>query len=311
MPARKPAPDDTPPPITLTPRDAAICRDAHEHRLLDAESVAWLHFPPAGGVAHEERTRVSSAVQRRLGLLVDHDYLQRVVRPVLPGTGQAPYAYALGREGAALLTRRYGLDPATIAVPTRATGIIHIDHTLGCARVWAALAAACARTTDVRLADWRGGTALRAAVSGARVQIRRGGGAARTVPVIPDGTGVLRHLRGNRPAAVARLFDELDRGTEPHARVADKYAGYGAYLRSAEYAATYGEAVALILWVTESRQRLAHTLRTIAAVARDEPGLRGRVLGAVLEDLRPGTALGPIWTVADTGERRPLIRREH
>jgi hypothetical protein len=310
MPARKPADDDTPPPITLTPRDAAICRDAHEHRLVDAQTIAWVHFPPAGGAAHADRPRPSSSVQRRLGQLVGHDFLQRVVRPVLPGTGQAPHAYALGREGATLLTRVYGLDPATLAVPTRATGIVHIDHTLGCVRVWAALAAACARTADVRLADWRGGTALRAASSGARVRIRRDGGAARTVPVIPDGTGVLRHLRADRPAAAARLFDELDRGTETNARVGDKFAAYAAYLRSAEYAATYGEAFALLLWVTESRPRLEHTLRTIAAVARDEPGLRGRVLGAVLDDLTPGTALGPIWTVADTGERRPLIRRE-
>ncbi len=308
MPAHRPADDTPPPPITLTPRDAAICLDAHEHRLLDAEIVAWRHFPPAGGVAHEDRPRVSSAVQRRLALLADHDFLQRVVRPVLPGTGQAPYAYALGREGATLLTRRYGLDPATIAVPARATGVLHIDHTLGCARAWAALAAACARTADVRVEHWVGGTALRAASSSARVQIRRSGGAAQTLPVIPDGTGVLHHDGGERTAS-ARIFLELDRGTETNARVTAKFAAYAAYLRSLGYASTYGEPMALILWVTESRQRLTNTLRTIAAVARDEPGLRGRVLGAVLDDLGPGTALGPIWIVADTGERRPLLRR--
>lgn len=307
MPARKPDEGATP-PIALTPRDVAICLDAHEHRLLDAEIVAWRHFPPAGGVAHEDRPHVSSAVQRRLALLVDHDFLQRVVRPVLPGTGQAPYTYALGREGATLLTRRYGLDPATLAVPTRATGIQHIDHTLGCARAWAALAAACARTADVRVEHWVGGTALRASSSGARVQIRRDGGAAQTLPVIPDGTGVLVHDDGAR-RFVARLFLELDRGTETNARVNAKFAAYAAYLRSLGYASTYGEPMTLILWVTEGRQRLAHTLRTIAAVARDEPGLRGRVLGAVLDDLGSGTALGPIWTVADTGERRPLLRR--
>jgi len=307
MPAHTP-PDDTPPPLTLTPRDVAICLDAHEHRLLDAQIVAWRHFPPAGGVAHEDRARVSSAVQRRLALLADHDFLQRVVRPVLPGTGQAPHAYALGREGAVLLTRRIGIDPATLTVPARTTGILHIDHTLGCARAWAALAAACARTADVRVEHWVGGTALRASSSHARVQIRRGGGAARALTLIPDGTGVLAHDGGARQF-VARLFLELDRGTETNARVAEKFAAHAAYLRSPEYASTYGEPMALILWVTESRQRLTNTLRTIAAVARDEPGLRGRVLGAVLDDLGPGTALGPIWTVADTGERRPLLRR--
>ncbi len=298
----KPTP---PPPIGPTERDAAICLDTNAHRLVDSTVVAWRHFPPAGGVTHEARPKISSAVARRLTLLADNEYLQRQFKPVLPGTGQAPLAYALGPQGAILLTRRFGIDPAAIAVPARdARSALFIEHTLGCTRAWAALAAGCALTPDVRLEDWIGESALR----GGRAPVRDGrAGAVRARGPIPDGTGRLVHENGGR-IATARVFLELDRGTETNARVAAKFAAYAAYIGSASYHATYGESVAIVLWVTEGRQRLANTLRTIATATRDQPTLRNRVLGATLGDLTPGAALGPIWTVADTGERRPLLR---
>ncbi len=300
----------TPPRLVLTARDAAICLAAHEHRLLDARILGWLFFPSAAGGAVDERAGPSSAVHRRASLLADHGYLRRVYRPVLPGAGQAPLAYALGARGVALVAGRYGLDPAALAIPKRdATSPLFVDHTLGTTRAYAALAAGCARTPDVRLEDWVGEGTLRRASTRSAVQ-GRSEGHQRDVPPIPDGTGRLVHDDGTGRLFTARIFCELDRGTETNARVAAKFSADAAYMRSARYAATYGESIALILWVVTGPKRLANTLRTIAAVARDEPTLRSRVLGAVLADLTPGATLGPVWTVADTGERRPLLRRE-
>jgi hypothetical protein len=107
----------------------------------------------------------------------------------------------------------------------------------------------------------------------------------------------------------ARCFLELDMGTATNAVIADKVRAYAAYLRTAHYAETYGEASCLLLWVTAGTRRAENALRTLAGAARDEPALRGRVLVAPLEELSPGTILGPLWRVAGSGELRPLVRQ--
>ena len=107
----------------------------------------------------------------------------------------------------------------------------------------------------------------------------------------------------------ARCFLELDMGTATNAVLADKVRAYAAYLRTAHYAEAYGEASCLLLWVAAGTRRLENALRTLGGAVRDEPALRGRVLAAALEALTPGTALGPVWRVADSGERRALVRQ--
>src|SRR5439155_18917908 len=81
------------------------------------------------------------------------------------------------------------------------------------------------------------------------------------------------------------------------------------HLRTAHYAEAYGEGSCLLLWVAAGTRRLENALRTLGGAVRDEPALRGRVLAAALEALTPGTILGPVWRVADSGERRALVRQ--
>lgn len=297
---------DERPHVVLSGRDIAILRDVAEQRLLTAELIAWRHFPGRAGTPVEERATVSWAVQRRLQLLWQAGYLQRVFRPVRLGEGQAAIVYALDEPGATVLAQHSDADRDRFSVRRGQHTVesLFIEHTLGVARCWAALATACERTANLRLVDWRGESALKRLGLAERVRVRRSE-SEREVPVLPDGTGCLV-LDGTHRA---RCFLELDMGTATNAVIADKVRAYAAYLRTAHYAETYGEASCLLLWVTAGTRRAENALRTLAGAARDEPALRGRVLVAALDELTPGTILGPLWRVAGNGERRALVRQ--
>lgn len=296
---------DEAPRIVLAERDLAILRDVAEQRLLTAELVAWRHFPGAGATPVEARATVSWAVQRRLRLLWQAGYLQRVFRPVRLGEGQAAIVYTLDDLGAVALARHDGVDRDRFPVSRRHQTVeaLFIEHTLNVARVWAALATACERTSNLRLVDWRGERALKRAGLAERVRVRRAQ-AEKEVLMMPDGTCCL--VLDNRHRA--RYFLELDLGTAPNAALAEKIRGYAAYLRTAHYAETYGEANCFVLWVAAGTRRLANALRILGAVVREEPGLRGRVLAAELDTIHPGSVLGPVWSVVAAEERRALVR---
>ena len=307
-PARRPRhrrPDERP-RVVLSGRDIAILRDVAEQRLLTADLIAWRHFPGRAGTPVEARATVSWAVQRRLQLLWQAGYLRRVFRPVRLGEGQAAIVYALDEPGATVLAQHSDVDRDRFAVRRGQYTVesLFIEHTLGVARCWAALATACERTANLRLVDWRGESALKRLGLAERVRVRRAE-SEREVPVLPDGTGCLVLDGAHR----ARCFLELDMGTATNAVIADKVRAYAAYLRTAHYAEMYGEASCLLLGVAAGTRRAENALRTLAGAARDEPALRGRVLVAALEELTPGTILGPLWRVAGSGERRPLVRQ--
>ena len=297
---------DERPRLVLTDRDLAILADVAEQRLLTADLIAWRHFPSHTATPVEARETVSWAVQRRLQLLWQAGYLQRIFRPVRLGEGQAAIVYALDELGATALAQHSDADRDRFAVRRgqHAVEALFIEHTLGVARCWAALATACERTENLRLVDWRGESALKREGLAERVRVRRAE-AEREVLVMPDGTGCLVFEGVHR----ARCFLELDMGTATNAVLADRVRAYAAYLRTAHYAETYGEASCLVPWVTAGTRRLQNALRTLGDAVRNEPALRGRVLVAALTALTPGTILEPIWHAADSGERRALVRQ--
>src|SRR5436190_6760874 len=102
-------PDDRP-HVVLSARDLAILRDVAEQRLLTAELLAWRHFPSQTTTPVEERETVSWAAQRRLKVLWQAGYLQRVFRPVRLGEGQAAIVYALDEPGAIVLAQHSDED---------------------------------------------------------------------------------------------------------------------------------------------------------------------------------------------------------
>jgi hypothetical protein len=303
---------DEPPRLVLSARDLAILRDVGEQRLLTAELIAWRHFPGRGDTPVEDRDAVSWAVQRRLKLLWQAGYLQRVFRPVRTGEGQAAIAYALDEAGATVLARHSDADREKLGVRRgrRPLETLFLDHTLAVARCWAALATACERTANLRLVDWRGESALKREGLAERVRVRAAE-SEREILVMPDGTCCLVLDDAHR----ARYFLEVDMGTASNTVVAEKMRAYAAYVLTAHYAEHYGEGRCFVLWVAAGPRRLQNALRTIGRVAAEEPALRERILGATLDDMTPGRVLDPIWQVAGSEERRALvrhgIRREH
>lgn len=293
------------PRIVLSGRDLAILEDVAEQRLLTAELVAWRHFPGRDGRPVEERPTPSWAAQRRLKLLWQAGYLQRVFRPVRLGEGQAAIAYALDELGATILAQHRDVDRDKFAMRRgqRMVEALFVEHTLAVARCWAALATACERTRNLRMVAWRGESALKREGLAERVRVQRAQ-SEREVAVIPDGTCCLV-LNGTHRA---RYFLELDMGTAANAVLADKVKAYAAYMRTAHYAETYGEGNCFVLWVAAGARRLQNALRTIGGVVREEPALRGRVLGLELGLVSPGTVLEPVWNVAGSDDRRALVR---
>ncbi len=296
---------DERPHVVLSDRDLAILHDVAQQRLLTAELVAWRHFPGRSGTPVEARETISWAVQRRLKLLWQAGYLQRVFRPVRLGEGQAAIAYALDELGAVILAQHNDVDrdKLTVRRGQHTVETLFVEHTLAVARCWAAFATACERTANLRMVDWMGESTLKREGLAERVRVQRSQ-SERDVAVIPDGTWCLVFNGAHR----ARYFLELDMGTASNAVLADKIRSYAAYLRTAHYAQTYGETSCFVLWVAAGTRRLQNALRTIGDAARGEPALRGRVLGAELGMMNPSMVLDPIWCAADSGEKRALVR---
>ena len=101
-------------------------------------------------------------------------------------------------------------------------------------------------------------------------------------------------------------FIELDRGTEPPQRLADKLAGYVRLNRDlSSWRDLYGAFPPLIVvFADRSRASLKRRLRTAVALCRSDPRLRS-ALGEVpmmftlLEDLRAVGPFGPAFTIPE------------
>jgi len=127
--------------MILTPRDLAILRAAHRHRLLRSTHLVAL----SGGSRQ--------ATLRRLQLLFHHGYLDRPSMQLdWYARGSEPLVYALGNRGAELLetegvVRRGGIRWDT---KNRNLSRVFLHHTLAIAEVIVAFEAACRGREGVR-----------------------------------------------------------------------------------------------------------------------------------------------------------------
>ncbi len=203
----------------LTSRDLDILVSIYRFRFLTRQLIEWVFFSSAEA-DFEGR---SSASGRRLQALHEAGYVERLVLPMLPGTGRAPLVYALSSRGADAVAGHLGVDRKDVDwLPrhNRATAFF-LEHTLGIARLWAALTAAL-RGTDVTIDEWIGEGELR------KRDIRvYDYDANRHLPLRPDGYLVLLYPDNT----VRCLFVEIDMGTETNDRVARKMRAYDSYRR--------------------------------------------------------------------------------
>lgn len=232
----------------LTSRDLDILVAIYRFRFLTRQLIEWVFFSEGGA----DLDRRSSASGRRLQALHDAGYVERLVLPMLPGTGRAPLVYALSSRGADAVAGHLGVDREDVDwLPrhNRATAFF-LEHTLAIARLWAALTAAL-RGTGVAIDEWIGEGALRK-----RDMRVYDYDANRRLPLRPDGYFELLY-----PTDTVRcLFVEIDMGTETNARVATKMRAYDSYRRRGfEEAFEYDRFAVLV--VTNGRKRMENLMR--------------------------------------------------
>ncbi len=208
----------------LTERDRRVALDCYDHRLLTTEQLRRLHFATL---------RVA---QRRLGELHELHVLDRFRPAWQRGEGSTPYHWLLDRAGAQIVAELLDLPVAQLAWRRdQALAIASSskrEHQLAVNEFFTRLAED-TRIAGGRLAEWWGERRTAAAFGG-RLQ--------------PDGYG---HLHVNNDSI--RFLLELDRGTETHARLAEKAARYLRELPGSEL----GELQPLVLLLTPSRERTA------------------------------------------------------
>ena len=292
----------TPPAVCLTERDMDILDDLARVRLLTAELVEQLHFPPQDG----PRARgFSSSCRTRLRLLWQAGYVVRH----WPDRFQGPPVYALDRRGKQALVAHRGRAAGDLASLGREPSPLFLGHALVIARVYAAVVPALTTMPDIHLADFWGEHRFKG--RGRYDRLRDPADSRKRIPVVPDAL-----LQFARPDGRRRLvFLEVDQGTMTLARIATKIRGYEAY-RIGTGPATFEQrfgcppvfSLALVAPTPARRQSLQQTVRRELQhqgwLARAE-----RYLFHCLPDLDPATAL--TWedtrgqAVSLLGERGP------
>lgn len=182
----------------LTERDRNIAKDCFEFRVLTTSQITRLHFTGA---------RTASA---RLDVLYHLRVLDRF-RPSMPmGYGTAPYHWILDEGGALIVADYLGRDRAELGWQHSVAASIatsqKLEHHVEVNEFFTRLAME-ANAAGGALSEWYGERTCHHAFSG---------------KVVPDGWGVLS-LPGRRPL---HFLVELDRGTEPSARLQKKAEDY-------------------------------------------------------------------------------------
>ncbi|HWX97589.1 MAG TPA: replication-relaxation family protein [Solirubrobacteraceae bacterium] len=250
----------------LTERDRQIARDCYEHRVFTTRQLERLHFsdPRAG--------------RRRLLTLYRLRVLDRF-RPRLPlGDGSAPYHWVLDEAGAQIVAAQQGIDrqqlryshTAALSVADSAKLAHHIEVN----DLFTRLARDAAQAGGA-LAEWYGERTMHSILHA----------------ITPDGYGVLRLP----DASPIHLLLELDRATEPAARLREKARRYARSIPRS----TLRQANPLILLAVPS---VARARTATAAVANTGAPIAVTVWSAA----STGSVFAIVTEAAGTTSRVPL-----
>ena len=217
----------------LSDRDRAICWALYEHRVLTSVQLYELFFPSA------HRTR------KRLLLLHRLRVVERF-QPYREGGGAHPFHYLLDELGARVVASERGLEPSeldwTRARALKLAGSPQLRHLVEANGFFTRLALALRRHPTLTLREWWG--QLHCA--------RLWGDLVRA-----DGYAQLADA-----GAALELWLEWDRGTETHARLAEKLERYA----DLEAALERRVAVAIVTPTAGREREVLHALRERAPV---------------------------------------------
>jgi len=260
--------------VQLTQRDQEILLALHKYRFLTTDHLQSL-------TGSQSRW----ALNARLRLLYDHKYIDRpkAQYAIFAYADKRPIVYALGNEGASILSIRYGLKmPRNVywTEKNRRVREKHIEHTLGISEFMVSIEIMCRETNGVEFIDPEAIIARSpAATRRARYPLRwktqvRHNGKHIDVAVVPDFVFGIRLMDDNRQTREKYFFVEVDRGTMPITRADITQTSFKRKVLS--YADTFESGLAKtrfgingfqVLTVTTSNERI----KAIQAVINDLP----------------------------------------
>jgi Replication-relaxation len=284
-----------PPAMVLMERDREILRRVYAYRLMTRGQIERLLFLPENGQDHLTKT---SKARKRLKLLYQHGYLERMPVPTASGSWAWRPVYRLARKGAELIASERGTTASELPYwgrgddkdhrSTRVSSLF-LEHTLAINDVRIAFTQA-ARAQGYRVEKWLDETHLKSEVMRDYVAVTNEQGKSSRVPVIPDAYFIL-HLGDRR----AHFFLELDRATMTNGRWKTRVKAYQEYLRSGKYQQRYQTRSLRILTITTTEPRLANLKKTT-----ERAGGKDLFWFTTAEQVTANTVLfSPIWLLAN------------
>ncbi len=266
-------------PMRVTPRDEEMVRAIWQMRFATCNQICTLLFSGAA----------RSNCQRRLTLLFDHGYIDKVPARAVNSAD----VYRISRSAAAglQLLRRYSAGRDLLR---RMRAAPQLDHVLAVNDVHCKLLAGC-RACGLELVDWKDQAGLAAM--------------GRQAGFIPDGFFVLQR-RLEQGVLTAACWLEVERSARGPRAMLRKYTRLNEFYQSGAYGRTFGHRTLRLLVVTsaetvESERRHAGTLAGLAGRAGLRFGLFSSLrdlLGVEVSDV----LRAPIWRVPGGSELRPL-----
>jgi hypothetical protein len=292
------------PPFELTDRDAHVLRALHRLRVLDRQQIEQLFFPNF------------SLACKRLRLLYQHGFVERLYRPPYPNGAVRGPAYRLGTRGAKLLADEQGIalpqffywgkgddrDAHQVSV-----NYLFLEHALQLSSVRISIEAS-ARASKCTIEQWRDDVDIRRGKMGDEVRVEPSSGAKHvTMKVIPDGYIVLVTANGH----TGHFFLEADRGSESvKEKWRRKIFGYKALFSSGTFHKRYQvqeRQTAFRVLVTTPSLIRAQNLKA-AAQRYGDARLSQLFLFAPISDVTTqDTLTAPIWLRGGTPEAQGLL----
>ena len=277
-----------PPPMVLTERDREVIKTVHAYGTLSRSQIETLLFRPDNGQDHPTKT---SRCRHRLKLMYHHRFLGRIPVRVQFGPGCSDFVYCLAQRGAELVSKE--VDGEIHWRPgSKALTAFFLEHTLKINDFWIAVVMA-AEKESYTVPDWVDEHALKAM----QIQVRNPESTAESLPFRPDGFFSLK-MRGG----TAYFFVEIDRGTMPSTRFADKVKAYRGCRQSGTSHQRFGTRNFRVLTVTTGKRRLKNLVKATEEARGDH-----RFWFATFDAIKPETVLSArIWQATGQDGLRSL-----